>query len=104
MLYVRKFCRISRKKNSRLQIRLVQRLFLVYCLFNKLATIGGHRVKREKIGISVKLSVYLFVLFGIRYVTNTFMIGIAYTFATLFTLYDIYTTIRDVKGLKKHGS
>ena len=61
-------------------------------------------MKREKIGISVKLSVYLFVLFGIRYVTNTFMIGIAYAFATLFTLYDIYTTIRDVKALKKHGS
>ncbi|MBC9703832.1 MAG: hypothetical protein H9W81_02180 [Enterococcus sp.] len=61
-------------------------------------------MKHEKIVIGVKLSVYLFVLFGIRYVTNTFMIGIAYAFATLFMLYDIYTTIRDVKGLKKHGS
>ncbi|MFS0985962.1 hypothetical protein [Enterococcus durans] len=61
-------------------------------------------MKREKIVIGGKLSVYLFVLFGIRYVTNTFMIGIAYAFATLFMLYDIYTTIRDVKGIKKHGS
>ncbi|KAA9177279.1 hypothetical protein F6X86_12180 [Enterococcus durans] len=58
-------------------------------------------MKREKIVIGVKVSIYRFILFGIRYVTNTFMIGIAYAFATLFMLYDIYTTIRDVKGLKK---
>ncbi|MGM0157174.1 hypothetical protein IGI47_001484 [Enterococcus sp. AZ191] len=61
-------------------------------------------MKREKIVIGGKVSVYLFILFGIRYVTNTFMVGITYAFATLFMLYDIYTTIRDVKALKKHGS
>ncbi|MDT2835929.1 hypothetical protein P7H50_03375 [Enterococcus durans] len=61
-------------------------------------------MKREKIVIGGKVSVYLFILFGIRYVTNTFMVGITYAFATLFMLYDIYTTIRDVKALKKHVS